>query len=228
MIRHYLQKHGHLWRDRRFLFSLGMGLLILGLGLGAAALAREHLEHALRVEWSPDIFLDHLPVLKLKDFLVWGVELLLIVLVPILLLYPEYIPFSLKSVGLLYLVRSFFVILTPLGNRPDRIVETTQGFFYNLAYASNDFFFSGHVSFPFMLALVFWKIKPIRYGMLLISLAFAVAVLLAHTHYSIDVFSVPLIVPTIFGVSRYLFVRDVRTARVNYTGEHADHVPPLL
>lgn len=228
MIRHYMRKHGYLWRDRRFLFSLGIGLLIMILGLGAAAMAREHLQFALHAEWGPDIFLDNLPVLKLKDFLVWGVELLLLILVPILLLYPEYIPFSLKSVGLLYLVRSFFVILTPLGNRPDRVVETTQGFFYTLAYTSNDFFFSGHVSFPFMLALVFWKVKPIRYGMLITSFCFAVGVLLAHTHYSIDVFAVPFIVPTIFGISRYLFARDVRYTRVNYSGEHADHVPPLI
>jgi hypothetical protein len=227
MLKHYLQKHGYLWNNRAYLKSVFFGLFVLAIGLAVSAIAMEHLKHALHAQWGPDIFLDNLPVLKLKDVLGWGMELLLIGLIPLLLLYPEYMPFSLKTIGLLYAIRSFFIVLTPLGNRPDQVVETS-GFFYRIAYSSNDFFFSGHVAFPFMLALIFWEVKPIRFLMLVVAVFFAAAVLLAHTHYSIDVFSVPFIVPTIFGLSRYLFPHDVRYTRVQYSGPHAEHIPPIL
>jgi len=223
-----IKKHGNIWKERGFLRSVLIGLFVVGIGLAASALAREHLEHAVHAQGGPDLLLDLLPAMELKDFLAWGAELLLWLLALLLFLYPEYIPFSLKTVGMLYLIRAFFVILTPLGPRSDQVIVTTKGIFYTLAYSSNDFFFSGHVAFPFILALIFWQKHLIRYLAFVIAAVFAIAVLLAHTHYSIDVFAVPFIVPTIFGLCRYLFARDVRYTHVNYTEAHADHIPPLL
>ncbi len=52
--------------------SIFIGAVILAIGFDASVLAREHLKSALHAEWGPDIFLDFLPVLGLKDFLVWG------------------------------------------------------------------------------------------------------------------------------------------------------------
>jgi hypothetical protein len=156
---------------------------------------------------TPDLLLDILPSMKMDNFIVWGIPLLLSFIGVILLLHPETIPFTLKTVGLLFLIRSFFVILTPMGIRPDQVARATGSFFQRLAFG-NDFFFSGHVSLPFLLILVYWHKKWIRYAMLSSTLLFAMGVLLAHTHYSIDVFSVPFIVPSIYRLSIYIFPKD--------------------
>jgi len=221
-------KYHSLWKDRRFLLSVLVGLLILGAGLECSELARHHLQNTLRSQWEPDLLLDFLPVMELKFFLAWGLELLLAFLAVVIFVYPEYLPFSLKTIGLLYLIRSFFIILTPLGARPDKVVAPVEELFYNLAYGSNEFFFSGHVSFPFMLALIFWHKPLIRYVLLLFTVLFAAAVLLAHTHYSIDVFAVFFMAPTIFGISRVLFHRDVLYTKETYTTKETRHIPPIL
>ena len=212
----YLNLHEHrtLWGNKRFLFSVFLGLIILLIGLEASELARHHLEHTLHQgSWEYDLLLDHLPVMELEYFLVWGLELLFALLVIILALHPGYLPFSLKSIGFLYLIRSFFIILTPLGARPDRVIAPSEKLLYDLAYGSNEFFFSGHTSFPLILALIFWHRPIIRSVLLVATVLFGAAVLLAHTHYSIDVFAVPFIVPTIFVMSKKLFAGDLKYIR---------------
>jgi hypothetical protein len=204
-----VEKHSILWRNRRFVVACLLGVAILMAGVGLTELAREHLENTIRTGWAPDLLLDVFPVLRMEDVLVWGSQLLLLFVACIFLLYPETIPFSFKTVGLLYAIRSFFIILTPLGNRPDQLVDTTHSVFYTLAYSTNEFFFSGHVSFPFLFALLFWNKKPIRYMMLAVSVLFGTAVLFAHTHYSIDVFAVPFIVPSVLRLSELLFENDL-------------------
>ncbi len=204
------RKYRTLWNDRHFLFSLLLGLLFLMVGLELSEASRHHLQQTLQGTWEHDLFLDRLPVMELEYLLVWGMELLFGFLAVIAFLYPEYLPFSLKTIGLLYSIRSFFIILTPLGARPDEVKAPTEEFFYNIAYGTNEFFFSGHTAFPLMLALIFWHKPFIRSVLLLSSLVFAIAVLLAHTHYSIDVFAVPLMIPTIFLLCRTLFKRDLR------------------
>ena len=51
-----------------------------------------------------------------------------------------------------------------------------------------DLFFSGHTGMPFLLALIFWDWRRVRYMFLFISVACAIIVL-AGLHYSIDVCS---------------------------------------
>ena len=51
-----------------------------------------------------------------------------------------------------------------------------------------DYFFSGHVAFPFLCFLLF-KESRIRWFFLASSIVMGVVVLLGHLHYSIDVFA---------------------------------------
>ena len=84
------------------------------------------------------------------------------------------------------------------------------GFFlYDFLYnAKNDFFFSGHVGASFLFALIFWKQVTWRIVFLAISIIFAVSMLLAHMHYSIDIFAAPFITYGIYQMSRWLFKKD--------------------
>jgi membrane-associated phospholipid phosphatase len=58
------------------------------------------------------------------------------------------------------------------------------------------------------MALIFWNKFPVRVVFLSLSLVFAVAVLLAHVHYSIDVLAAPFMTYGIFEIARYFFPRD--------------------
>lgn len=208
-----------IWKDKQFIFSVCTGLIIFFIGILASDIARIHLQNSLKGMWEPDLILDHIPVMDLEYFLVWGLEMLFAFLILIIYIYPKYLPFSLKSIGLLYFIRSFFIVLTPLGARPEQVASPHDGFLYELAYGTNEFFFSGHTSFPLLLALILWRKPLIRTILLIATILFGVAVLVAHTHYSIDVFAVPFMVPTIYALARVLFPKDFQYTLFH---EHAD------
>jgi membrane-associated phospholipid phosphatase len=73
-----------------------------------------------------------------------------------------------------------------------------------------DLFFSGHTGLPFLMALIFWKNKLLRYSFLFLSVFFGLIVLLGHIHYSIDVLSAFFITYTIWHVSEKLFPKDLQ------------------
>lgn len=116
----------------------------------------------------------------------------------IFLLLP-YAPFAFFSLSLLLMTRAIFINMTNLGIPTDSIPIVSTGTF------GGDLFFSGHVAFPFMLALVFWQIKPLRYGFFLVSILFGASALLGHYHYTIDVFAAPFFAYGIFIASKHLF-----------------------
>ena len=80
--------------------------------------------------------------------------------------------------------------------------------FYHLVTFQGNLFFSGHAGFPFLMALIFWDKKFWRWFFLIATVAFGVAVLLAHVHYSIDVFAAPFIVYGIYVITAKLFPHD--------------------
>ena len=156
-----------------------------------------------------DTLLNLLPTLKI-DFLIIQVPLMATFLGLGLLIYkPHYFPFTLKALSLFIIIRSFFISLTHLGASPHQLVldQSSFGFsLYDLLYnTTNDFFFSGHTGIPILLALIFWSDKHWRFIFLGIAAIFGVSVLLAHIHYSIDVFAAPFMTYSIFTLAKYIF-----------------------
>lgn len=205
-IQRVLHRHAALWRDKAYIAAVLQSIVILVVGAACGYIGRLYLSNMPHPVESPDLILDLIPTMGMENFLVWGVPLVIATILAILFYKPERLPFAVKTLGLLYFVRSFFVILTPMGVREDQFVQlTTGGILQNLAYGSNDFFFSGHTATPFLFAVIFWQDTWIRSVMLGWSTLFAGAVLLAHTHYSIDVFAVPFMVPTIVLLARKMW-----------------------
>ena len=58
------------------------------------------------------------------------------------------------------------------------------------------------------MALLFWPNKLLRYFFLACSVFFAIAVLLGHVHYTIDVASAFFITYGVYKIACYLFPRD--------------------
>ncbi len=108
------------------------------------------------------------------------------------------------------MVRAVFISLTHVGIHPEAIVPGL-GFFdgiYTYLNFQTGLFFSGHTGLPFLVALIFWDMPRVRYILLTLSFTFAAAVLLAHIHYSIDVFAAPFMAYGIFKIAQYLFHHD--------------------
>jgi hypothetical protein len=109
-------------------------------------------------------------------------------------------------------LRAFFVAATHLGIYPDQIVPGNG--FLDRIYVALDlqagYFFSAHTGLPFLMALIFWDKRFWRCFYFILSGIFGIAVLLAHVHYSIDVFAAPFMTYSIFKLAEYLFKEDYK------------------
>lgn len=164
-----------------------------------------------------DLFLDYLPTLGLFWFRSFGIVILVVAIFILIFYKPRYLPFGLKAAGLMYIIRPLFVILTHLEAYPTKMLipETYPILGKFIIYQTNDLFFSGHVALPFLVSLIFWDNKKIRYSFIFIAVICGIAALLAKTHYSIDVFAAPFITYTIFKISEKMFKKDLDYIKVN-------------
>lgn len=193
--------------------------LLTALVLLALAYVAEHFANLYELEYSlrptstyvGDLLLDNLPTLPLH-FVIINLAVFFVVFgsLYIIVRYPRYVLFSLKAVALLIAIRAFFISLTHVGIYPG-VIPPDYGFFTNVYTYFNwqvGFFFSGHTSIPLLMAFIFWKNVHMRSIFILMGTLFGLAVLLAHIHYSIDVFAAPFMAFGIFHFAKYLFPTD--------------------
>ncbi len=205
----YLE-HKHFWRENTYPF-IGSALFFV-FALMLQHFAYSYIDNRAITTHVGDLLLDNLPTVDL-DFLVVQAALLISALVGWLFFrHPRYLIFSLKTLALFIIVRSFFISLTHLGANLHQITldSNSLGFgMYDFLYnAKNDFFFSGHVGSPFMFGLIFWKKTIWRNIFFAASFILGATMLLAHMHYSIDVFAAPFITYGIFVVAKKVFKKD--------------------
>jgi len=204
-------EHKGFWtRENKRSFALSILFLILALIIQFLA-GRHSATVAARSNFAGDLFLDNLPVVNLDILIVQGAILMWAGGALLLALRPRYLLFGLKAIALFIIVRSISINLTHIGIYPHQAVLDTDDLGYSLyslfAFQGN-YFFSGHTGLPFLMALIFWPNKFWRSLFFIISAVFGVTMLLAHVHYSIDVFAAPFITYGIFKISEYLFARD--------------------
>jgi hypothetical protein len=161
-----------------------------------------------------DLLLDNLPIVNLNPIIVEGALWAILGSTVLVLTKPQYIIFILKAVAVFLALRAFFVDVTHLGIYPNQIVPS-KSFFDQLYVAlglETGYFFSAHTGLPILMALIFWHERLWRSFYLFLAALFGVAVLLAHVHYSIDVFAAPFMAYSIFKLVQYLFAEDHRLA----------------
>ncbi|MFA6520549.1 MAG: phosphatase PAP2-related protein [Candidatus Paceibacterota bacterium] len=196
--------------DKNFLLSFFSALGLLTISLVVQYYASFYVTRSVS-EPVTDIILSNTRVWDVGDIFVYGALLLTGIGVVAGLRRPYSMPFVMKSIALFTLIRSFFVSLTHISPFPTRaLIDST---FFNHSWFSgiftgNDLFFSGHTGVPFLLALIFWEYKTLRYIFLSFSIVFAFVVLLGHLHYSIDVASAYFITYSIFHLCQVLFKKD--------------------
>ncbi|TSA44914.1 hypothetical protein D4R51_02885 [bacterium] len=202
----WLDKYKSCVRNRKFLFSIGVGFLFLAASIVMSFFA---IIYATERASGPvtDIILSNIPVVDVDGIFVYGPVIFWIFVVGYLIFEPKEIPFTIKSIALFTVIRSIFISLTHIGPFPSHIQVTATGLLGAFT-SGNDLFFSGHTGLPFLLALIFWENKYLRWLFIASSLFFGVIVLIAHLHYSIDVFAAFFITYTIYRVAGVLFKKD--------------------
>jgi hypothetical protein len=211
------QRYGIALRDKGFIPSFLVGLVLLAAALlfnyYAAIYATARASSSVA-----DIILSNIPVFDVDWIFVFGPFVFFAIIICIAFWHPKTLPFAAKSITAFVVVRSFFIMLTHIGPFPDHniidggtlhilnLLSINPSFF--LFSTGADLFFSGHTGLPFMLALVFWKHRLIRFFCLACSIFFGIIVLMGHLHYSIDVASAFFISYTIFIIATKVFPKD--------------------
>ena len=202
----YLQTHAEYFKKREFLipFFVSFGMLIVAniINFYAGTYATVHASNAVT-----DIILNNIRVFDVDAYFVYGTLTFWVFLVFTWFHHIDRLPFSVKSVSLFIVIRSVFITLTHIGPFADQIKWTS--YLISKWSFGGDLFFSGHTGIPFLFALIFWDIKPLRIIFLCSSVFFATIVLLGHLHYSIDVLSAFFITFTIYCMSKYIFKKDL-------------------
>ncbi len=206
-----LAEHKDFWNSQhRSSLYLGIFLLILSFMVQVSA-GRYSDKKAAFSGFTGDILLDNLPVLNIDFIIIQGAMLFWGFVMLVLIFHYRYLLFSLKAIALFVIVRAFFISLTHIGIHPEQAVFDGNGLLthiYNRLISDSEFFFSGHTGAPFLLALIFWDDKPWRRFFLAAMVFFAASVLLAHVHYSIDVFAAPFITYGVFKIAAKIFRSD--------------------
>ena len=156
-----------------------------------------------------DLILDNAPDVDLFFFRVLLPLISFLLAVWVLLKHSERLPAALFSTGLLYMVRAVFILVTYLEAHPQkRLMDEAHPLFSLLPFQGNDLFFSGHVAFPLMMALLFWDSKRIRTIFILLSVSSGLVTLLSKAHYTIDVLAAPFITYGVFICCKKLFRKE--------------------
>lgn len=171
--------------------------LVGGTALGAAMIVNQYAGRMAdaagdAANTSPDLLLSFLPHWDTSILFIYGFTVFLLWLIYAGVRYErERVPRMLWAFAVLVVVRSFFIILTPMRTPPDHAVvagDPLFAVFGRFLTFKHDLFFSSHTATPFLAFLLFRGPK-VRLSFLAISLLMGATVLFGRFHYSIDVFA---------------------------------------
>lgn len=207
MMERWLIKYRPYIKNKEFLISAGTAFLFLIAGVAVTYFAIVYSTESASNSVT-DIILSNIPVFDVDGIFVFGPVVFWIIIGAYTIFFePQKTPFTLKSIAVFLFIRSAFISLTHIGPFPTHILISTTGIL-GVFTSGNDLFFSSHTGLPFLMALVFWDNKYLRFLCVISSLIFGAVVLLSHLHYSIDVFAAFFITYTIFHIAEKLFKKD--------------------
>jgi divalent metal cation (Fe/Co/Zn/Cd) transporter len=193
------------FKNKDFTFSVVTAFLFFLISFGINFIAGTYASNVASNSVT-DVILSNTRVYDVDFLFTYGILILWIPIIFICLWHPKRIPFVLKSIALFIIIRAIFISITHIGPFPTHI--DIVGNFNSIMNFTGDLFFSAHTGLPFLMALIFWQYKNIRYFCIACSIFFGTVVLLGHVHYSIDVLGAFFITYTIFHLAEILFKKD--------------------
>ena len=171
-------------------FSIGLTTLAAGFSLSLLSQIYLHtsMSKGAMFPTLSDLILDKIPVIDVSIFY----DLFCIIIYAFVIIYiihrKEYrkIPYLLFLSGSFYIIRSLFVVLTPLGNPAN--FGGSDPLFNGFMKYELGVYPSGHVGNSFLLLLLV-NDKVYRYILTFCLFVVVVALFLSHGHYSIDILS---------------------------------------
>lgn len=203
MIHALIACHKQYWTQRRYVYSVLVGFLFFLLSLIANRYASLYAT-AQASNAVNDLILDNIPVMNVEWIVNDVAAFFGFSMLALIIWQPRRIPFILKAVALFVFIRSAFIIFTHLGPFPHRTYLDPSDLWRTLTYGG-DYFFSGHTGMPFLLALIYWQEKWVRYFCLAAAALLSTGVILGHLHYSIDVFAAFFITYGVFVMAQHFF-----------------------
>ncbi len=201
-----INKYKELFSNKTFLLTFFISLIFfigsLFINFFAGTYAQESISNPVT-----DIILSNTRAYDLDGIFIYGSYLFWLFFIYLCLIKPQKMPYTLKTVALFIIIRSLFISMTHIGPFPNQLVIDPASLISDFTFGG-DLFFSGHTGLPFLMALIYWKDVRLRVIFIVASLIFAVTVLLAHLHYTIDVFSAFFITYTIYHMAEKLFKGD--------------------
>ncbi len=200
----------------RLLFSIAFFALSVTISFYAIGYTNTHASNGVT-----DLILSNIPVFDVGGLFVYGTLLMVAFIVLLCLVRPKRFPFILDSLALFWVIRSIFTSLThigPFATQTPYNLDINLGAVVGRFFIGNDLFFSGHTGAAFLMALIFWESKGLRYIFITWSVFFAIVLLLGHIHYSIDVASAFFITYTIYHIALWLFPKEWRFLRATDAG----------
>ena len=196
--------------NKRFRFSAPLSILLFTLSVIASFYAIAYAT-AQASNSVTDIVLSNTPIFDVDGLMVAGTLLLIIYITLLYLHHPKRIPFGVLTLALFFFARSGFTVVTHIASFP-----LPSGFVPDFNYSigrfffgfGGDLFFSAHTAVPFLMALLFWQDRGLRYLFLAWSVFFGAVVLLGHLHYTIDVLSAYFITYGIFHIACWMFPQE--------------------
>jgi hypothetical protein len=194
--------------ESKFLLSLLSAFLLLSASLVTNFYAGEYAT-ASQSNYVTDVILSNIRVYQVENIFIYGPLLFFILLTAIGFSRPKVLPFTVKGIAVFTLVRAVFISLTHIGSFPTSLQINPESFMHDFSFGG-DLFFSGHTGLPFLMAIIFWPNKYLRWIFVTTSFFFGTVVLLGHLHYSIDVLAAFFISYSIAHLAEYFFPHDRR------------------
>jgi hypothetical protein len=171
-------------------FYIGLIMVVAGFGLNTASQTYLHnyTSGGKSLPMLSDLILDNLPVIDLS--LIYDIVALIPIILTIIYFFHKKdfnrIPFFLLMVGIFYIVRGIFIVLTPFGNPP--MFNGSDPLFHGFSNYELGVYPSGHAGNVFLLLLLV-KDKAYKWIFGICLIIVILSLFLAHGHYSIDILS---------------------------------------
>lgn len=171
-------------------FYIGLLSIVAGAALNFASETYLHnyMSEGKTLPMLSDLILDNIPLVDVS--VVYDIFCLvpIVIIVVYLVHKKEYnrLPFILLMIGLFYIIRGLFIVLTPFGNPP--MFNGTDSIFKGFSKYELGVYPSGHAGNVFMMFLL---VNDRRYRLLifLCLVIVTISLFLARGHYSIDILS---------------------------------------
>ena len=171
-------------------FYYGLLAILAGIGLNNASQAYLHyyISQGKTLPILSDMILDKIPVVNVS--LIYDIFAIIPILLAVVYIIDKSdynrIPFIFLMIGIFYIVRGIFIVLTPFGNPP--MFNGSDPLFHGFANYELGVYPSGHAGNVFLILLLMnSKVYKWLIGICLVVVI--LALFLAHGHYSIDILS---------------------------------------